>query len=93
MFISMYAYMRVRVPVNNNKMHIHYSTLERQSAHRRLRRISSKRKPEKGVGWKYDSVKESEGWSMGAFAASAPVMSDHGQTEISGLEDKRPFVK
>jgi len=93
-FISMYAYMRVSVSVNNNnKMHTHYSTLERQSAHRRSRRISIKKKAREWVGWKYDSVKESEGWSMRAFAASAALMSGPGQTEISGSEDKRPFVK
>jgi len=86
------SYMRVSFPINNNKMQTHYSTLERQSAYRRARRISIKRKPEKEVGWNDDKVKESEGWSMRTFAASAAVMS-HGQTEISGLEGKRPFVK
>ena len=41
------------------------------------RRIWSQSRAEKGVEWEYDSVKESEGWMVRAFAVSAAATSGH----------------
>lgn len=50
---------------------------EMHAAMKGPRRIYSKSRPENGVEWEYDGVKESERWVVRAFAASAAVMSGH----------------